>query len=126
MSVLIAVIGGGMGGFMTILLSVLQRRWAKKDEKEKQAQIDPKKIDALSKKLDNVIEAQKVIIIDRVQYLGSCYIYAEEITLDAKENIHAMHKAYKGLGGNGDLDIIMEEVDKLRITESTIKKKKET
>ena len=104
-AIVTAVIGSS--GLTTLLVAVLQRKWAKED------------------KTDNIIEALKVIIIDRVQYLGSCYIYAEEITLDAKETIHNMHNAYKGLGGNGDLDIVMQEVDKLRIAESVIKKKKE-
>ena len=107
MEFVIGILGAGIGsGLMAIVLAALQRKWKKEDE----ARIDPELIKAL-------VEAQKVMIVDRVQYLGGNYIHAGEISLEEKETIKAMHKAYKALGGNGHLDTVMEEVDKLPVVE---------
>jgi hypothetical protein len=101
------ILGAGIGsGIMAIVLAALQRKWKKDDEK----QIDPKVIDAL-------VSAQKVIMIDRVRFLGKCYIADGKISLDDKENLQGMHSAYKALGGNGHLDAIMAEVGKLPVVE---------
>ena len=45
------------------------------------------------------MEAQKVLMIDRVRYLGSSYIHDGEIALEDKENLAEMYQAYKALGG---------------------------
>lgn len=91
-TILLAVLGSS--GLSAIIVAVLQHHWSK----------------------DNaVMMALKVLLIDRVRYLGRCYIQDGEIHLDDKENLREMFKAYKGLGGNGDLDIVMNEVDKLQI-----------
>ena len=91
-TILLAVLGSS--GLSAIIVAVLQHHWSKDDA---------------------VTTALKVIIIDRVRFLGRCYIKDGEIHLDDKENLREMYKAYKGLGGNGDLDIVMNEVDKLKI-----------
>lgn len=59
-------------------------------------------------------EALKQILLDRVLYLGQGYIEKGEISYDDRRRFHAMHDCYhKGLGGNGDADIIVEGVDAL-------------
>lgn len=59
-------------------------------------------------------EALKQILLDRVLYLGQGYIAKGEISYDDRRRFHAMHDCYhKGLGGNGDADIIVEGVDAL-------------
>lgn len=102
--ILLAIIGAsfGSGGITSIILAVLNKRWSTKDATQKQ-------IDALT-------EAQKVIMIDRVRHLGRTYIGQKQIVFEDKENLKDMHKAYQSLGGNGHLDPIMEEVDKLPVT----------
>lgn len=60
--------------------------------------------------------AQRVIMVDRVHWLGSSYIKRGAITLEEKENLIEMYNAYKGLGGNGHLKIVMDEVDQLEIS----------
>ena len=59
--------------------------------------------------------AQKVIMIDRVWYLGGKYLERGEILLEEKETLHEMYDAYKELGGNGHLETAMHEVDRLPV-----------
>ena len=102
MEFVVAIFSGSVGaGIMSIILAVLQRRWAKKDKKSSQ--------------LAALVEAQKVLMIDRVRHLGSVYIRQGEISLEDKENLHQMYAAYKSLGGNGHLDLVMSEVDRLPV-----------
>lgn len=88
-------------GFTAIILACLQRKWAKDDKKDD--------------KIDALVNANKVLMIDRVKHIGKTYIEAGEISLDDKDNLKEMFSAYKRLGGNGHLDLIMSEVDKLKV-----------
>ena len=100
-TVLVAILSGGVGsGIVGIILAVLQRKWTKED------------------RVDALISAQKVLMVDRVRHLGKSYITDKEISIWDKENIKAMYDAYKKLGGNGDLDTIMEEVSRLPVVEN--------
>lgn len=102
MEFVIAIFSGSVGaGIMSIILACLQRRWAKKDKKDGQ--------------ISALVGALKVLMVDRVRHLGGRYIEAKKISLDDKETLHQMHDAYKALGGNGHLDLIMKEVDRLTV-----------
>ena len=51
---------------------------------------------------------------DRIRFLGQAYIAEGEIDFDDRRILRQMHTSYhNGLGGNGDLDALMEEVDSL-------------
>lgn len=90
-TILLAVLGSS--GLSAVIVAVLQHHWSK----------------------DNAVTvALKVLLIDRVRYLGRCYLKDGEIHLDDKEMLNEMYSAYKGLGGNGDLDIVMNEINKLQ------------
>ena len=101
--IVLAIVAALLGstGLSTVIVACLQRRWSKKD-----------KGDA---RIDALVNAQKVTMIDRVRYLGSKYIDEGHISLEDKENLQAMHEAYKALGGNGHLDTVMHEVDRLPV-----------
>lgn len=102
MEILVAVLGAGIGtGIMNIVLESIKHKWRKSDTQEG--------------KIDCVIDGLKVLTIDRVKYLGKSYIKAGEMTVDDKETLDEMYKAYKALGGNGHLDTIMAEVKKLEV-----------
>lgn len=59
-------------------------------------------------------ESQKIVMLDRIRYLGQKYIEAGEIDFDDRRILNAMHDSYhNGLGGNGDADVVMSEVNKL-------------
>ena len=99
----LAGIAIGSSGLSAIIIAILNHRWAKKKNS--------------SGKLDALVEAQKVLMIDRVRYLGSSYIHEGEISLEDKESLTEMYQAYKSLGGNGHLSTIMAEVERLHIVE---------
>ena len=92
----------GSSGLTAIILALLQRRWAKSD------------------KQDAVVAGLKVLTVDRVRYLGRCYILDEKITLEDRENLEDMYRAYKALGGNGHLETIITEVRKLPIANDVV------
>ena len=99
---IIGILGAGVGaGIMSIIQACLNRKWAKEDKQDG--------------RLDAVVTAQKLIMLDRVRYLGKKYIAEQEISMEDKETLIDMHKAYKALGGNGHLDTVMEEVHRLPI-----------
>ena len=118
-TILVAVIGSSaMASLVTLLSEAVKRRWKKKDEGEK---ITPGRILDIERKIDALVKAQKVMSIDRIRYLGLCYMGSGGVTLEEKETLHEMHDAYEALGGNGHLDTVMDEVDKLQIVKSRFK-----
>lgn len=102
MDILALVIGALTGsGVCGVVTACLQRKWAKQD-----------KHDA---RVDALVAANKVLMIDKVRSLGKSYIADGEIHFEDKENLQEMYDAYKGLGGNGHLDMIMAEVNHLKV-----------
>lgn len=101
-TIIVALIAALTGsGISSIVIVLLQRKWAKQD-------MHDERVDAL-------VDASKVQMIDRVRWLGRTYIEAGEIRLEDKENLREMYAAYKRLGGNGHLDTIMSEVNHLKV-----------
>lgn len=87
----------------------------REDEKARREamQIDSR-LKAIEKKTDAQSEALKYIMYDRILYLGREYIKKREITFDERRILNAMHNSYhNGLGGNGDLNTLMQEVNEL-------------
>lgn len=131
----------GAGGLA--LINVIQKRWEMKYErkaaKEDKAELKADKLDEFSGKLDNFLskqstvneevltkqkevdkillsqsEALKLDMLEKIFELGEKYIKAGEITFDERRRLHEMHNCYhKGLGGNGDAELIMRQVDEL-------------
>ena len=89
----------GSSGLFAIISALLQRKWTKDD------------------RVDALVNAQKVIMIDRVRYICKLHISEGVISLEDKETIKEMYDAYKALGGNGHLNTIMSEVEKLKVVE---------
>ena len=113
-TITVAVLGCG-GWITTIVIALLNRRWKKQDEAKT---ISPERIDKIETKLDALVKCQKVMSVSRIHHLGLSYIDAGSITLEEKETLHEMHDAYEALGGNGHLDAIMKEVDRLQVVRS--------
>ncbi|MDO5112004.1 MAG: hypothetical protein Q4E65_06845 [Clostridia bacterium] len=58
----------------------------------------------------------RLLLQDKIEYLGMKYIAEGRITYSQKRMLHAMHDCYHGgLHGNGDLDGIMEDVDEIDV-----------
>lgn len=128
-AVLMAVAGGAAGA---AVINGINERWkfkagrkaAKEDREEEKADKTAELTKTIVGLQDDIkrlrssdaaqSEALKQILLDRVLYLGQGYIAKGEISYDDRRRFHAMHDCYhKGLGGNGDADIIVEGVDAL-------------
>lgn len=82
-------------GFWTVVLAILQHRWAKKS--------------AENRLLLGMAQ-------DRIVCLGKTYIKRGDITNDEFETLHdALYLPYKEMGGNGVAARVMSEVEKLPI-----------
>lgn len=103
MSVWAAILTGGVAaavvsGIFSVILWRLNRRAEKED------------------KADDIKIGLRILLYDRIKYLGKRYIKREYITAEELEDIMAMHKVYHdNLHGNGFLDSIMEQVKALQI-----------
>lgn len=68
------------------------------------------------KKADGVRDGVRMILYDRVKFLGKKYIERGYVTTEELEDITTMHDIYhdpEGLNGNGFLDALMNNVSKL-------------
>lgn len=84
------------------------------NEKREKALNTDSRVKTVEEKVDALMESQKFIMYDRIRYLGQAYIGEAEIDFDDRRILNDMHNSYhNGLGGNGDLDILMEEVNRL-------------
>lgn len=87
------------------------RKAAKEDKADLHTE---ERLEAIEKKTDAQSEALKYILYDRIRYLGQAYIAEGEIDFDDRRILNDMHRSYhSGLNGNGDLDVLMKEVNKL-------------
>jgi len=106
-----------------IVMWVLNWRAKKSDKveeisKQMSANIEEtKKLRETVKELTELSETYadglRVTLHDRLRYLGQLHIRAKEIDLDDRANLIQMHDAYHALGGNGNLDALMHQIEKL-------------
>lgn len=105
MNILIAIISGGVasaivGGLFSVILWRLNRKAAKED------------------KGDDITCGLRMLLYDRIKHLGKSYLTRGEIHSEELEDLIAMHKVYHDkLGGNGFLDNLMRQVERLPIVE---------
>lgn len=125
--ILLALLGGGVA--VTIVEAVKEAiawhrnrkaqqedRAAEKEEKKTEERISNLESDVskIMKLTSALVESQKNILFDRIQYLCRRYISEGEIDFDDLRGVNNLHHSYHdGLGGNGDLDVLMEQVRKL-------------
>ena len=125
--ILVAILSGGVvvaviEGIREALKWRRTRKAVKEDRAEKKAE-DAKRaaelkteerLGAIEEKVDVQREALKFILYDRIRYLGQAYIAEKEIDFDDRRILNNMHQTYHyGLCGNGDLDTLMAEVNRL-------------
>ena len=71
-------------------------------------------IKQLQETVNALIVADRTILYDRIKHLAKSYIKRGWISVEEYEDLKRMHNVYHDeLGGNGFLDAIMEEVNKL-------------
>lgn len=99
------IAGGVAAGLIKIIDGVIQfalNRWGKnKDKKDESITV--------------ITKALKVIMLDRILYLGRAYIEDREVDADDRRRLMQMHDVYHSLGGNGDADLIMNCVKALQL-----------
>ena len=109
-------------GIVAGLFGIWQWRLNRKAQKEDKAAdtrivncaARGKEIEQLQKTVNALIVADRAILYDRIKHLAKTYIKRGYITVEEYEDLKRMHKVYHDdLLGNGFLDSIMEEVDKL-------------
>ena len=108
-AILVAIIGGLLCG-STISAIINQVGEYLREERKRKCENDNEDnadIAALKTGL-------KWVIYDRIRFLGQNYINQNKIDFDDRRILNEMHKCYhNGLGGNGDLDNLMNEVNSL-------------
>ena len=108
-SLWVAIIGGLLGG--SVVAAIVNQIGESIRQKRKH-QYDNE--DSESKDVKEIKTALKWVMYDRIRYLGRDYIKHGYIDIDDRRILHEMHNSYhNGLGGNGDLDLLMSQVDKL-------------
>ena len=114
---ILALLSGGAIGaaLVKVIGESLAFRRERKAKKEDTKRIDieewKKEVD---KKLEALCEAEKLNMFDRIRHIGQAYIAEGEVDIDDRRLLNDMHRSYhSGLGGNGDLDVLMKEVNEL-------------
>ncbi len=108
-TVLVAIVGGLLGGsavaaFINQIGDYLKTRLK---QKQKAEESEDHTITAFR-------TALKWVLYDRIRYLGQAYIKDGAVDFDDRRILHEMHQCYHtGLGGNGDLDSLMKQVNDL-------------
>ena len=124
---LVGVFSGGIGvAIIEVVKESIAFRRKRKADKEDKAEAKIERAEAEEKKKNDerlktlettvnaVAEGVKLMLLDRIIYLGQGYVDKGEITYDERHRFHQMHDCYHtGLNGNGDADLIVEAVDEL-------------
>ena len=101
---LVAGLAAVIGGLITQLGEGIRQKRKRKYDKD-----DGKDKDLVALKV-----GLKWVLYDRIRFLGQHYISAGQVDFDDRRVLNEMHKSYHdGLGGNGDLDVLMREVNAL-------------
>lgn len=123
MEVLLELLKSAFGaGIVAGLFGIWQWRLNRKAQKEdKAAEREVVSCDArgqeireLQTQVNHLIVADRMILYDRIKHLAKSYIKRGHITVEEYEDLKRMHEVYHDdLQGNGFLDNIMTEVNKL-------------
>ena len=110
--VVLTFLGGGVGValigvFKDNALWKKNRKAALEDEAKKDEKAENKEITALK-------TAMKYVLYCHIRTWGQKYIAAGEVDFDDRRILNDMHSVYHNdLGGNGDLDVLMKQVNSL-------------
>jgi hypothetical protein len=98
----------GTGGLTALVSGIIQIRLWKLNRKA-----------AKEDGTDIIKDAIKLILHDRIKYIGTKYINEKFVTIEDLRDLITMHEFYsKQLKGNGLLDYIMREVKTLNVRNS--------
>lgn len=111
---LLTFLGGAVGAAIVGgIFSLIQHRLARKD---KLADQEAEKNEAKKEKADIEQKALRYLMLYIIQERAKSHIKDKEISLDDRRSLHHWHDLYhNGLGGNGDADALMAQVDGLPV-----------
>lgn len=119
MDLLKSAFGAGVvAGLFGIWQWQLNRKAQKEDKATEREAIScaarGREIKQLQETVNSLIVADRTILYDRIKHLAKSHIKRGWISVEEYEDLNRMHKVYHDdLQGNGFLDNIMEEVNKL-------------
>ena len=114
--------GAAAAAFIKLIDNViiwhLNRKASKEDKADEKAEAAKKDEEKWKKDTEDSINGLKdglrIIMLDRIRFLGQRYLKEGEIDFDDRRYLNEMHQVYHGsLGGNGDLNSLMEDVNDL-------------
>lgn len=118
--IIIAVIAASSGAITAFVNSRIEARKKRKEEEDNTKQILDKlnemetKLNNLESRLGGLERAQRITMHERIKRLAAKYCENGEISFSDYEIIKQMHSIYHNdLHGNGFLDGVMEDVDRL-------------
>ena len=114
--------GAAAAAFIKLIDNViiwhLNRKASKEDKADEKAEAAKKDEEKWKKDTEDSINGLKdglrIIMLDRIRFLGQRYLKEGEIDFDDRRYLNEMNQVYHGsLGGNGDLNSLMEDVNDL-------------
>ena len=106
--VIIAIVGILGGSAVAALINAIAAGIRQKRERKYN------KSDGKDKDIEALKSASKWMLFDRIRFLGLKYTSEGLVDFDDRRVLNEMHRCYHdGLGGNGDLDNLMHEVNRL-------------
>lgn len=126
MNILQCLLTGAAGAALIKLIdNIIQWRLNRKaqqedkeaEKQEEAAEVTNEWMQHTTETISLLAEGQKCIMLDRIQYLCRAYLKDGEVDYDDRRRLHLMHDAYHDLRGNGDLNVLMSEVDDLPLKE---------
>ena len=105
--VVLSILGGSAAGAVVTGLFAILQYWIKRRDQKKDKQAD---------KDDSNRKALRYLMLYIIQERAKDHIRDNRITLDDRRSLHHWHDLYhNGLGGNGDADALMAQIDKLQL-----------
>lgn len=127
--ILLAILGGGVA--VAIIEAVKEAiSWHRNRKAQREDRAEEKKEKQFEERIGHLesdmgevrtlvtalVDSQKNVLFDRIQYLCRRYMAEGEIDFDDLRGVNALHNSYhNGLGGNGDLDALMKQVHSLPV-----------
>lgn len=118
--VLLCLLSGGVAAAVikaaeSLITWKLNRKAAQEDKEDNKKELALKNEQAVVEQLKTEVASlrlgERVILRDRIRYLGRVYIKSGEINFDDRQDLVDMHSVYHTeLGGNGNLDGLMKDV----------------
>lgn len=104
----------------TLIVWVLNRKAKKSDdemEKEKEkAKVKEAEYESMVKTVESLKTADRILMYDRIKHLCRAYLSQGEVDFNDLEDLIEMHNCYHNdLGGNGNLNTLMELVKELPV-----------